>query len=175
LAIDYCKSLDEILCSPDFADEFDRLARMFGPTNREISSLDLRRAAISIRKRSKEARNVAESRFAKWKSKSKKIPRIQIGEKMERLEVPGVFVLNSRDVGFYVGESVNMRERVEELLSNETWRSLEPDSVSYVEETEGIQIRYALKSALAQREQPLLNCRLLMDDSELPESRRMVQ
>jgi len=84
-------------------------------------------------------------------------------------------VLNSKDVGFYVGESVNIRKRVEELLANETWESLEPDSVSYIQEAEGLQVKYALKSALAQREQPLLNCRLLIDDSELPDSRRMAE
>jgi hypothetical protein len=168
LAIDYCKTLDEILCSPEFADEFDRLAKLFGPVDREISSFDLRRAAISIRKRSKEARSLAATRFAKWKKTSTKIPRVPIGEKMERLEVPGVFVLNSKDVGFYVGESVNIRRRVEEILSNDMWRNLEPDTISFVEESEGIQVKYALKSALAQREQPLLNCRLLVEDSELP-------
>ena len=168
LAIDYCKTLDEILCSPEFADEFDRLAKLFGPVDREISSFDLRRAAISIRKRSKEARSLAATRFAKWKKTSTKIPRVPLEEKMERLEVPGVFVLNSKDVGFYVGESVNIRRRVEEVLSNDRWRNLEPDTISFVEESEGIQVKFALKSALAQREQPLLNCRLLVDDSELP-------
>lgn len=168
LAIDYCKTLDEILCSPEFAEEFDRLAKVFGPVNRDITSFDLRRAAVSIRKRSKNARNDAASRFAEWISKSKRIPRVQLGERMDRLEVPGVFVLSSKDVGFFAGESTNIRRRVEEVLENKMWSNLEPDTVLFVEETEGINVKYALKSALAQREHPLLNCRLLVDDSELP-------
>ena len=59
LAIDYRKTLDEILCSPEFASEFDRLAREFGPMDDQISSLDFRRAALSIRKRATKARITA--------------------------------------------------------------------------------------------------------------------
>ncbi len=45
LAIDYQKTLDEILCSPEFAAEFDRLACEFGPMDGEVSSIEYRRAA----------------------------------------------------------------------------------------------------------------------------------
>ena len=166
LAIDYCKTLDEILCSPEFAAEFDRLAALFGPVDAEGSSLDYRRLAISIRKRSKKARDEAASRFANWKTK--RLPRIPLNDDLSNLEIPGVFVLSAGDVGFYAGESENIRERVESILENPRWKDLEADSVLYVEEGDDISVKYALKAALAQRMNPLLNCRLLVTGTELP-------
>ncbi len=58
---------------------------------------------------------------------------------------------------------------VEQLLSNERWRNLEADTIHFVRNDDTLQMRCALKSAIAQREMPLLNCRLLFDDSELPD------
>jgi hypothetical protein len=69
---------------------------------------------------------------------------------------------------FYAGETRNMRLRVEELMSNPNWKGLEPDSVAYVSGNDNFASLYALKSALVSRENPLLNCRLLSHDSELP-------
>lgn len=168
LAIDYRKTLDDILCSPEFAAEFDRLATLFGPVDTSVSPLDFRRTAFSIRKRSNAARNSAAEKFSQWIRKTKKIPQIRIDDGLEQLEFPGVFVLCAGDVGFYAGESENMRVRIEQAMSNEKWRSLEPDSIKFVKKDATLATKYALKSALAQRENPLLNCRLLVNDSELP-------
>jgi DNA modification methylase len=171
LAIDYQKTLDEILCSPDFANEFDRLAALFGPQDTWISHLDYRRAALSIRKRSKLARTTAAEKFSDWMRKTTRLPQIAIDADLAQLAHPGVFVLCSGGVGFYVGESPNMQLRIEQAMRNEMWRNLQPDSIKFVRKNASLATVYALKSALAQRENPLLNCRLLMDESELPKSR----
>ena len=168
LAIDYQKTLDDILCSPDFAAEFDRLASEFGPTDMEVGSLEYRRAALSVRKRSKDARSTAAQKFSEWMRKSKKLETIGIDESLKPLERPGVFVLCTDDIGFYAGESDNMRRWVSEAMENQNWRGLEPNAVKYVVLDESLPTKYALKSALATRENPLLNCRLLTHDSELP-------
>ncbi|MBM83448.1 MAG: site-specific DNA-methyltransferase [Planctomycetaceae bacterium] len=167
LAIDYRKTLDDILCSPEFAEEFDRLASEFGPVNTDVTSLDYRRAALAIRKRSHSARHFASKKFSNWIQRRRELPRIKIDDSLTQLERPGVFVLFAGDVGFYAGESENIRERVEHAMGNEHWSGLEPDSIGFVENSEGLATKYALKSALAQREHPLLNCRLLMHESEL--------
>jgi len=169
LAIDYQKTLDDILCSPEFAEEFDRLAIEFGPKDVEVSSLDYRRAALSIRKRSHVARESAATKFSEWISRKKRLPIVSLwgNSSLERLEQPGVFILCSEDTGFFAGESDNMRVQLERVLENEKWASLEPSSVKYVPLSENLSTLYALKSALAIREHPLLNCRLLMQDSEL--------
>lgn len=167
LSIDYRRTLDDILSSPDFAAEFDRLAQQFGPSGDEVSSFDYRRAAMSIRKRSHDARETAAEKFAEWTTKKKKLPRIAIDGPLDALEQPGVFVLCCGDIGFFAGESDNMRLRMEHVLGNENWNRLEPDSVAYVENGENFAVKYGLKAALARRENPLLNCRLLVHDSEL--------
>ena len=167
LSIDYRRTLDDILSSPDFAAEFDRLAQQFGPSDYEASPFELRRAALSIRKRSNEARETAALKFAQWMQKKKRLPRIAINGPLDALEQPGVFVLCSGDVGFFAGESDNMRERVEQVLGNENWKRLDPDSVAFVENAENLTIKYGLKAALAKRESSMLNCRLLVHDSEL--------
>ena len=170
IAIDYQKTLDDILCSPEFAAEFDRLAAQFGPTDTEVSSLDFRRAALSVRKRSKDARTMAEKKFSEWMRKTKKLESIGIDDSLKPLERPGVFVLCTEDIGFYAGESENMRQRVSEAMDNQHWRGLEPDTIKYVVMEDSLPTKFALKSALATRENPLLNCRLLIHDSELPTS-----
>jgi hypothetical protein len=167
LSIDYQKTLDDILCCPEFAAEFDRLALLFGPNDRKVTSLDFRRAAVSIRKRANSARVSAREDFAAWISKSKKLPAVQIGESTAELNSPGVFLLNSGGVAFYAGEAENMQSRIEQLQSNEQWRNLETSSVSFIKHSHSPASRYALKSALAQRESPLLNCRLLIHEAEL--------
>jgi DNA modification methylase len=168
LAIDYRKTLDDILCSPEFAEEFDRLANDFGPKDVEVSSLEYRRAALSIRKRSHLARESGAEKFSEWLSRKRRLPVVELrGDSLKALEQPGVFMLCADDTGFFAGESDNMRVQVERVLENKKWASLEPSSVKYVPLSENLSRQYALKSAVAIREHPLLNCRLLMQDSEL--------
>ncbi len=174
LAIDYQKTLDEILCSPDFADEFDRLAAEFGPMGVDVSSLDFRLAALSIRKRSHLARESAMANFSQWIPKKKRLSEARLGgESLAGLEQPGVFLLCAENASLYVAESLNMREQIERMLENENWAKLEPNSVKYVPHSENLSGQYALKSALAMREHPLLNCRLLMQSSELLKSSKL--
>lgn len=171
IAIDYRKTLDDILCSPEFAAEFDRLATEFGPADQEVSSLDYRRTALSIRKRSKDARTEAEAaeKFSRWFHKRRKLDPVALDDiDTESFEKPGVFVLRSGDVGLYAGETENVRRRIEQIKENANWAELAPDSILYVPHDEPLASKYALKSALVRRESPLLNCRLLVHDSELP-------
>jgi len=167
LAIDYRRTLDDILCSPQFAEQFDRLAIAFGPADEGVSSLKYRLAAQSIRKRSHDARDTAAEKFSKWMKKTTKLTSVDIDGSLSELEAPGVFVLSAGDVGFYAGESDNMRERVEQAMSNPLWSGLEPDSVRFVRNDASAPDKYALKAALVHREGPLLNCRLLVHTSEL--------
>ncbi len=171
LAIDYQKTLDDIFCSPEFAKEFDRLAAEFGPRDVDVSSLDYRRAALSIRKRSHEAREMASTKFSNWTTKRRQLLEVALDESLEELEGPGVFLLCSDDVAIFAGEGNNMKAQIDRVLSNEKWASLEPNAVKYVQHGDDISSQYALKSALAMRENPLLNCRLLMHDSELQRSK----
>jgi len=167
LAIDYRKTLDDILCSPEFATEFDRLAQEFGPQDDSVSSFEYRQAALAIRKRAHDARELATSRFNAWTNRQKKLDCVRLDESLDVLEKPGAFILCAGDVEFFAGQSECIRERVEQVMSNPRWMGLDPDSIRYVPSTENFNSRYALKSALAHRNDPLLNCRLLVHNSEL--------
>ncbi|MCA9213531.1 MAG: site-specific DNA-methyltransferase [Planctomycetales bacterium] len=171
MAIDYHLTLDNILCSPECASEFDRLAKEFGPQDREISSLDFRRAAVSIRKRSEDARTGAKDFSSLYTGKRSKLDQIAIDDcRGSEFEIPGVFVLRSGDFGIYAGESDNIRAKIEEIASNDSWRDLHLDNVVYVKNDKSLATKFALKSALVRRENPVLNCRLLIHSSEFPES-----
>lgn len=167
IAIDYQKTLDEILCSPDFAAEFDRLAKQYGPDD-EVSSVDYRRAAVSLRKRSNKARKTAFGEYEDWINHDENPQRIKVGDSMEALDLPGVFVLHAEDSAVFAGESGNIKNRINQMLENEKWSSLKIDTIDFVPHKGNLASRYALKAALAIREHPLLNCRLLMYVSEIP-------
>ena len=170
LAIDYGLTLDNILCCPDFASEFDRLASEFGPPG--ISTFEYRWAAVSIRKRSNESRRLATDRFGQWLSRNKKLPpRVDLEACLDaKYEVPGVYLLCSEDNELYAGESDNLRARMEQIVNNPRWMDLQPTSVTVLASDSAD--NHALQSAWVQRENPLLNCRLLMDDTELPRKPR---
>lgn len=165
LAIDYQKTLDDILCSPEFAKEFDRLATMFGPD--DVTPVEYRRAALTIRKRTKPARETAAEKFSDWMKK--KLKPVAIDDfRSPKFELPGVFMLQHDGVGLYAGESENVREHVELVLANPAWQGLEPDSIVFEENGGSFIEKYAHKSAMVQRSYPSLNCRLWASESELP-------
>ena len=168
IAIDYQKTLDEILCSPDFSEEFDRLASHYGPQSQEVKSVDFRRAAISIRKRSNKARKTAIEKHSGWIDHIETPKLLSIDDDMSSFDLPGVYVLRSGESSVYAGETKNIQARIQELLQCEKWSALEIDSVEVIPHNGNLAALYALKAALAIREHPLLNCRLLMYDSELP-------
>ncbi len=167
LAIDYRKTLDDILCSPEFAAEFDRLAEEFGPTDSTVTSCQYRRAALAIRKRTKPARESAAENHSGWSKKGLKTLSIDHWDD-PKLDIPGVFLLRHDDAGIYAYESQNIRQHLRSVLDNPRWQGLEPNSITYTENDQSFEAKYALKSALVQRENPLLNCRLWVSDSELP-------
>lgn len=165
LAIDYEKTLDDILCSPEFAKEFDRLAAMFGPDG--VTPIEYRRAALSIRKRTESARETAAKKFGEWMKKKIRPVAIEDIDK-PRYETPGVFILRHDEGSIYAGESENIRQHIDMVLANQTWKGLEPDSIIVASNDQGFEAKYAQKSAMLQRDCPALNCRLWVSESELP-------
>ena len=66
--------------------------------------------------------------------KNAKLKSVDLDDSLEPLETPGVYVLRSEGVGLFAGESQCIRQRIEQLLENERWQGLEPDSVEFVPE-----------------------------------------
>ncbi|MEZ6094607.1 MAG: DNA methyltransferase [Pirellulaceae bacterium] len=164
LELDYQKSLEDILCSPEFANEFERLAHEFGANDCKFEPTGLRWAALTIRKRSSKAKETAASDFGNWLNPRTKITNWNLKDSESRLESPGAFVIYANDVPLYAGESENVAHTLSGLAENPNWQRLAPDRIGLVPDTSNALHRFALKTALAIREQPILNCRMLTQD-----------
>ena len=165
LAVEYGLTLDEIFCSPEFAAEFDRLAQEFG--SEEIGSLHYRRAAMAIRKRSSSSRRIATEKFGEWMQSGVEMQTVSIENCLDPdFEIPGVYLLCADQLEMYAGETENIRQRIEWVLNSPAWMELEPTRVGFIPEKS--KDRHGLQSAVAQRDNPLLNCRLIQFETELP-------
>jgi DNA modification methylase len=161
MEIDYNKSLEDILCSPDFAAEFDRLASLYGPVDATISAREFRLAALAIRDRSVAARELSNEKFSGWISGETKLAKAPISGSIFPMGFPGLAAFFAGDRPVLVLETANIQLRIEQLLANENWRRLDLDQVQYVNQEGDVATRWAMKSAIAQQLQPMLNCRLL--------------
>ena len=113
-------SLDEILCDPLLADDFDALAAQFAPG---FSSYDYRRAALKLRKQSKLARVRAASLVPPTRF-GKPIP---FGE-FDPAAAPagsGVYLLGDHKRKLYAGEAIDLHTRLSRQFDRdrcELWR-----------------------------------------------------
>jgi site-specific DNA-methyltransferase (adenine-specific) len=162
MEIDYAKSLDEVLCSPEAASEFDRLAKLYGPVDATVTPREFRLAAVEIRQRYAAARQVAAQAFPNWVSGKNQLADAPLSNTILELAFPGVVALLAGDNPVLVLETDDIQRRVEQVLANPSWRALGLDRVQYVREDGASDLRWALKAASVQNLKPLLNCRLLI-------------
>lgn len=155
VGVDYGLNIDEMLCSPDAAAAFDRIAEGFagGFTPREY-----RRAAMALRKRAKRSRHLGESRDGKPPS----LPRPKPLDRCTtaRHDRPAVYMVISDGVPFYVGETLNLRARAQALLENAAWQDYRPDALR-IFSAEDQTMRHGLQAFLVQRTGAPLNSNLL--------------
>jgi DNA modification methylase len=158
LGVDYDMNIDDILCHPAIADEFDRVAAAFTPGYR---SFEYRWAALTIRKRATKSRSLAREQFGPWLTK--RLPR---GKPLSHFTTdafarPAVYVLAAAHQPLYVGETINLRDRIVAVLGSESWSNLGADSLTLIP-TEDRRSQHGLQAALVQRLKPLLNSQLLV-------------
>lgn len=162
LGNDYGLKIDDILCAPNFAAEFDRIAGEFAPG---YSSFDYRWAALAVRKRAISAKKAAKAHCLQWLEKE--LPRaIPLSRGLsEEFERPGVYVVSNHVHKLYVGETCNLRSRIDALRENPVWGKLDPRSVTVLPEGKPSQ-QAGLQSILIRRTKPLLNSVLLRPEIE---------
>lgn len=161
LATDYQETLDNILCTPEYVAEFDRMAAEYAPG---FSPHDYRWAALAIRKRSgtQKSRQLAGDKYGHWISERLPRPlelsRVASGDH----DVPGVYVLRSEWGPLYVGETRNVAARIRQVLEVPAWQELNPVSATVipVEDSD----RHGLQATLVERLNPVLNCGQLRAD-----------
>lgn len=158
LEIDYRKSLDDILCTPEFAGEFDRLAAQYGPSDSGSNRIELyRRAALATRKRMKSARKLAADRLSDWPAR-KRLSKLPVDAAQQRLpNTAGVFVLCHEGSSIFACDAQNMREQLQSMLEVAGWQALQPDSILYAEQDAESVSNYGLKACIIEQERPLLN------------------
>lgn len=159
VGIDYGMTLDEMLCSPQAASEFDQLAGMFSPG---YSSFEYRWAALALRKRAgtKRYRTIASDQQEYW-SQQRTPNRFAIEKCLSaKYDRPGVYVVLFGDSVLYVGETQSIRDRVEKLLNTEAWMNFAPNAVR-TWPLDNEQQQFGLRSFLINRDKPLLNSEYL--------------
>jgi site-specific DNA-methyltransferase (adenine-specific) len=116
------RSIDEILCDPELAEEFDGIARRFAPG---FDSLSYRWAALKLRKQAKFARA---ARLLTPRHLGKAVA-IEDLEGVKTPESAGVYLVGLRRNrtirSLYVGECVNLRTRLARQFSQslpKVWR-----------------------------------------------------
>lgn len=157
LGNDYGLKIDDILCEPKFATEFDRIASDFAPG---FTSFDYRWAALAVRKRAITAKKAATTNCLEWMERE--LPRpIPLSRSLsEDYERPGVYVVSNHVHKLYVGETRNLRARIESLQASPVWNKLDPSSVTVLTDMEPAQ-QHGVQSILIARTNPLLNSELL--------------
>ncbi len=161
LDADQAESLDEILCDPRLARQFDALAAQYAPG---FAPRQYRWAALKLRKQAKTARTrgavlAAPSRLGK------KVPVVELPQH-DIPAAPGVYVLTSQGSDHvYVGEALDLKRRFKEQfgkqqrkLWTETWESL-AFQIHLTETTPAEML--AWQSCLVKKYKPRLNYREL--------------
>ncbi|MEM7475889.1 MAG: site-specific DNA-methyltransferase [Planctomycetota bacterium] len=157
-------SIDEVLCCPNSAEYFDQIAEQFGPQDQKINSLQFRRAALAMRKMAKEARSAADKKYADFSTESLiNIKPSEIASSSD-YEAAGVFLIRREDVAVYAGEAENLREHLTAILDNPSWQKFEADQLLVLKNENDFADNYALKSAIVQQSNPLLNSRVWLAD-----------
>ena len=161
LSVEFAITLDGILCDPQLAARFDEIAKSFAPG---YTPFQYRWAAFSIRKRAKDAKKLAESHYQGWLTHRLPRSRPISAASWGAYECPGVYLLvgQSRQ-RLYVGETLNLRQRIEGIREIPAWRTLEASSVAPIRESYK---PHGLQSILIGRLNPLLNSQLLAPNLE---------
>lgn len=160
LAQGLARTVDEILCSPELAIQFDAIAKQFAPG---FQPLEYRWAALKLRKEAKTARG--RSAILKAPKFSNMIPLESV--KANTFEKTcGLYVLSeSKTKTIYAGETLNLSRRVTALKKNKkAWNNV-ADSVF----VQAIPLDYlsagnlAWQSCLVKKLKPRLNTKELRD------------
>jgi hypothetical protein len=158
MSLNYACALDEILCSPQAAAEFDEIASQFAPG---FSPFEYRWAALAIRKRATQSRLLAKERFLDWLTRE--LPPATPLSRCNTTghEQPGVYVVAGAGQPLYVGETFNLKNRIDETLKSDCWAKFSPQSVTLIPSEDSPLQQHGLQSVLIHRTKPLLNWQLL--------------
>jgi len=160
--LDYGLTLDELLCSPDAVNEFDKMASMFAPG---YDSFQYRWSALSLRKRAttKRFRGAASARYHEWSEQKQPRRRSLESCVSKQFSRPGVYVIYDDQFPIYVGETRNLSLRVERMLHSEMWARFNPNAIRIWDVDQELD-QFALRSYLVTKQKTLLNSSFLRQE-----------
>jgi site-specific DNA-methyltransferase (adenine-specific) len=162
LSVEIGVTLDGLLCDPDLAGRFDDLAAAYSPGH---SPFEYRWAALALRKRAKEARQLAQTFYQDWLRRRlprpKRLDRGKLnGGKWSNFNCPGVYVLHAAgDQRLYVGETFDLGRRIERMMQIPAWQRMQPAAVTILPDDGK---PFGLQALLIRRLNPALNSRLMV-------------
>jgi site-specific DNA-methyltransferase (adenine-specific) len=158
LSVEYETTLDGILCDPRLAERFDEIAASFAPGYRPF---EYRWAALAIRKRAKQAKRMAVERYGPWLRRRLPPAKPLSSKHWQRYAEPGAYVLiSASNQPLYVGETLNLCQRIESMDGSTAWATSSPASLRLLPTEKP----YGLQPLLIHRLSPVLNCRLLLPE-----------
>ncbi len=130
LSVDYAMDLEQILCTPDAAAEFDQIAQAFGDDHSEIDA----RAAIWHFRRI--ATNDKITRAAKKRAGEFSKQDAPAAQSIEAYldscgdePVAGVYAISDPESILFVGQTTEIAARLKQIRSSEGWNKFEPTEV----------------------------------------------
>ncbi|WP_419193116.1 DNA methyltransferase [Kolteria novifilia] len=162
ICTEYDTTLDEILCNPSLAADFDKWAKSIFPGK---TPFEYRWAALAIRKRSQRSREFANEGFKTVTSRRLSQP-IDLNNIDSVPPIPGVYIVTSDSECIYVGETLDIQRRVRSIVDQPFWERHSPKSLSYVPEEKFRDIgpMHGLQASFAQKRNSKLNSTLLRND-----------
>ena len=159
-------STDRILCDPKLRSEFDQLAK---DINSDAKPYEVRKAVLQIRKTRKLKPELI-GRIADWGRKVDIVSISKMRESPEEIPAkPGVYIFRDRDGYVYIGQAANLRERLQQHLSESHNQSLatylqannqpivEVHSFDPESRAKEVRVRRAYESALIASRKPRFN------------------
>ena len=161
LTEEHATTLDCLLCDPDLAARFDKLAAAFSPG---YTSFEYRWAALALRKRAKKAKQLAESRYSEWLNRRLPAGKSLSDRQGKRYARPGVYLLHDRHKQcLYVGETTDLARRIGLIGRIPAWTSLDLARVVVIPD-EGRP--FGLQALLVAKIRPTMNSQLLLPNRE---------
>jgi DNA modification methylase len=158
LSVETGETLDGLLCNPELAAGFDELAAAYAPGH---SPFEYRWAALSLRKRAKTAKRLAENGYHEWLRRPLPRPKSLAGRKWADVNGPGVYVLHAPgNQRLYVGETCDLARRIDRVLQIPAWQRLHLEAVTVLPDSGK---PFGLQAALITRLNPAMNSRLLVE------------
>ena len=166
----YDVASDIIIADPDIRHAFDSAALQVDP---DISLYDARKAVLQLRK-SRRLKPELVLRVADWDKDVKVNALLEVQANLEMVpKVPGVYLFRDATGYIYIGEAINLRDRLTQHLTDSDRRSL----AAYIRQTAGeglsiewhafaadspmkqLSVRRAYESEMIRSRQPRLNVR----------------